>query len=193
MNIVATPAATELAPQAVTYGSSAIVALQSGAALPSQFLTFMLADEQYAIGILHIKEIIEYGSLATVPMMPPCVRGVINLRGAVVPVLDLSARFGRAPSVIGKRSCIVIAEVANGEDEGVQVLGMLVDAVNAVVEIGASDIEPAPSFGTRIRPDFIAGIGKFSGKFVILLDIDHVLASEEIIELTRSSVATHLS
>lgn len=193
MNIVATPAATELAPQAVTYGSSAIVALQSGAALPSQFLTFMLADEQYAIGILHIKEIIEYGSLATVPMMPPCVRGVINLRGAVVPVLDLSARFGRAPSVIGKRSCIVIAEVANGEDEGVQVLGMLVDAVNAVVEIGASDIEPAPSFGTRIRPDFIAGIGKFSGKFVILLDIDHVLASDEIIELTRSSVATHLS
>ncbi len=193
MNIVATPAAGELAAQAVTYGSSAIVALQSGAALPSQFLTFMLADEQYAIGILHIKEIIEYGSLATVPMMPPCVRGVINLRGAVVPVLDLSARFGRAPSVIGKRSCIVIAEVANGEDDGVQVLGMLVDAVNAVVEIGASDIEPAPSFGTRIRPDFIAGIGKFSGKFVILLDIDHVLASEEIIELTRSSVATHLS
>jgi purine-binding chemotaxis protein CheW len=81
----------------VTYGSSAIVALQSGAALPSQFLTFMLGEEQFAVGILNIKEIIEYGSLATVPMMPDCVRGVINLRGAVVPVMDLSARFGRSP------------------------------------------------------------------------------------------------
>lgn len=193
MNIVATSAVSDLAPQAVTYGSSAIVALQSGAALPSQFLTFMLGEEQYAIGILHIKEIIEYGSLATVPMMPPCVRGVINLRGAVVPVLDLSARFGRAPSVIGKRSCIVIVEVASGDEEDKQVLGMLVDAVNAVVEIAASDIEAAPTFGTRIRPDFIAGIGKYNGKFVILLDIEHVMSSEEIIELTRGSVATHLS
>ncbi|WP_207393305.1 chemotaxis protein CheW [Duganella aceris] len=171
----------------VTYGSSAIVALQSGAALPSQFLTFLLGEDQYAVGILHIKEIIEYGSLATVPMMPACVRGVINLRGAVVPVMDLSARFGRAPSVIGKRSCIVIVEVANADGEGKQVLGMLVDAVNAVVEIAAGDIEPAPAFGTRIRPDFIAGIGKFNGKFVILLDIEHVLSSEEIVEMARGT------
>ncbi|MYM41554.1 chemotaxis protein CheW [Duganella qianjiadongensis] len=193
MNTVAIPAASELAAQAVTYGSSAIVALQAGADLPSQFLTFLLSDEQYAIGILHIKEIIEYGSLATVPMMPPCVRGVINLRGAVVPVLDLSARFGRAPSVIGKRSCIVIVEVGGSGDDEKQVLGMLVDAVNAVVEIAADDIEAAPTFGTRIRPDFIAGIGKFNGKFVILLDIEHVLSSEEIIELARGSVATHLA
>jgi len=175
----------------VTYGSSAIVALQSGAALPSQFLTFMLGEDQYAVGILHIKEIIEYGSLATVPMMPACVRGVINLRGAVVPVMDLSARFERAPSVIGKRSCIVIVEVENGDGDGKQVLGMLVDAVNAVVEIAAGDIEAAPSFGTRIRPDFIAGIGKVNGKFVILLDIEHVLSSEEIVEMARGTVATH--
>lgn len=175
----------------VTYGSSAIVALQSGAALPSQFLTFMLGEDQYAVGILHIKEIIEYGSLATVPMMPACVRGVINLRGAVVPVMDLSARFERAPSVIGKRSCIVIVEVDNGEGDGKQVLGMLVDSVNAVVEIAAGDIEAAPSFGTRIRPDFIAGIGKVNGKFVILLDIEHVLSSEEIVEMARGTVATH--
>lgn len=183
--------ANNAANHVVTYGSGAIVALQSGAALPSQFLTFMLAEEQYAVGILHIKEIIEYGSLATVPMMPVCVRGVINLRGAVVPVMDLSARFGRASSAISKRSCIVIVEVDNGENEAKQVLGMLVDAVNAVVEINAADIEPAPSFGTRIRPDFIAGIGKAGGKFVILLDIDQVMSSEEIIDLTRHSVAAH--
>ena len=170
----------------VTYGSSAIVALQSGAALPSQFLTFMLGEEQFAVGILHIKEIIEYGSLATVPMMPACVRGVINLRGAVVPVMDLSARFGRSPSAITKRSCIVIVEVESAGGESKQVLGMLVDAVNAVVEIAAGDIEPAPSFGTRIRPDFIAGIGKFNGKFVILLAIDRVLSTEEVVEMARS-------
>jgi purine-binding chemotaxis protein CheW len=173
----------------VTYGSSAIVALQSGAALPSQFLTFMLGEEQYAVGILHIKEIIEYGSLATVPMMPDCVRGVINLRGAVVPVMDLSARFGRAPSTIGKRSCIVIVETGGEEGESKQVLGMLVDAVNAVVEIAAADIEPAPSFGTRIRPDFIAGMGKHNGRFVILLEIGRVLSSEEIVEMARGSAA----
>ena len=186
-------AVNNVANNVVTYGSSAIVALQSGAALPSQFLTFMLGEDQYAVGILHIKEIIEYGSLATVPMMPDCVRGVINLRGAVVPVMDLSARFGRSPSVIGKRSCIVIVEVDNGDGVCKQVLGMLVDAVNAVVEIAAGDIEPAPSFGTRIRPDFIAGIGKYHGKFVILLDIEHVLSTEEIVEMARGTVATHRS
>ena len=178
-----------IANNVVTYGSSAIVALQSGAALPSQFLTFMLGEDQYAVGILHIKEIIEYGSLATVPMMPDCVRGVINLRGAVVPVMDLSARFGRGPSVISKRSCVVIVEVAAGESggDGKQVLGMLVDAVNAVVDIAAADIEPPPAFGTRIRPDFISGIGKANGKFVILLAIERVLSSCEIVDLARGA------
>nr|WP_315397429.1 chemotaxis protein CheW [uncultured Duganella sp.] len=180
----ANPAAgASVAGNIVTYGSGAIVAPHGGAALPSQFLTFMLGGEQFAVGILHIKEIIEYGSLATVPMMPACVRGVINLRGAVVPVMDLSARFGRAPSAITKRSCIVIVEVAGGD--GKQVLGMLVDAVNAVVEIAADDIEPAPSFGTRIRPDFIEGIGKCNGKFVILLAIERVLSTEEVVEMAR--------
>jgi purine-binding chemotaxis protein CheW len=179
-------AANESSSSVANYGSSAIAALQAEAALPSQFLTFMLGDEQYAVGILHIKEIIEYGSLATVPMMPECVRGVINLRGAVVPVMDLSARFGRPPSVIGKRSCIVIVE-AGGEEK--QVLGMLVDAVNAVVEIAAADIEPPPSFGTRIRPDFIAGMGKHNGRFVILLDIERVLSGEEIVDMARSTAA----
>jgi len=183
MNSAATPA------NVVTYGSSAIVALQSGAALPSQFLTFLVGEDQYAVGILHIKEIIEYGSLAAVPMMPDCVRGVINLRGAVVPVMDLSARFGRGPAAIGKRSCIVIVETEGAPGEAKQVLGMLVDAVNAVVEIAAADIEPAPSFGTRIRPDFIAGMGKHNGRFVILLDIERVLSSEEIVALARSTVA----
>ena len=152
-----------------------------------QYLTFMLGGESFGIGIMAVKEIIEFGGITEVPMMPDSIRGVINLRGAVVPVMDLSARFERGPSAIGKRSCIVIVEVDGGD--GKQVLGMLVDAVNAVVEIAAGDIEPAPSFGTRIRPDFIAGIGKCNGKFVILLDIGRVLSSEEIVEMARGTVA----
>jgi len=164
----------------------------ASAPLPSQYLTFMLGEEQFAVGILHVKEIIEYAAMATVPMMPDCVRGVINLRGAVVPVLDLSARFGRGVARIGKRTSIIIAEVAEAGDEaegaqrsGKQVLGMLVDAVNAVVEIEPADIEQAPSFGTRVRPDFIAGIGKYNGRFVILLALDRVLSTGEVVELSR--------
>ncbi len=146
-----------------------------------QYLTFMLGGELYALGILAIKEIIEYSGLSTVPMMPSSIRGVINLRGAVVPVLDLAARFGRAPSEIGKRSCIVIVEA--GLPGAQQVIGVMVDAVNAVLQIDAADIEPAPSFGARIRAEFIAGMGKVNGKFVILLDVDSVLSSADIEQL----------
>jgi len=147
------------------------------AAEPVQYLTFMLAAEQFAIGILNIKEIIEYHGVTEVPMMPSCVRGVINLRGAVVPVMDLLARFGRPSSATTKRTCIVIVEV-EGEDER-HVIGLLVDAVNEVLDIGAADIEPPPNFGARIRSDFIQGVGKVRGKFVLLLDANRALALDE--------------
>ncbi|HEX3141122.1 MAG TPA: chemotaxis protein CheW [Rhizobacter sp.] len=153
---------------------------------PAQYLTFQLAGESYAIGILAIKEIIEYHSLTEVPMMPACVRGVINLRGAVVPVMDLQARFGRKPSEVTKRTCIVIVEVESqndGERER-QVIGVVVDAVNEVLEISPADIEPAPAFGARIRTDFIQGMGKVRGKFVILLDVDHVLSLDDLLALS---------
>ena len=149
---------------------------------PAQYLTFMLAQEQFAIGILGIKEIIEYQGVTEVPMMPPCVRGVINLRGAVVPVVDLLARFGRPSSAVTKRTCVVIVEAACGADER-QVMGLLVDAVNEVLDIAASDIEPPPSFGARIRSDFIQGVGKVRGKFVLLLDVDRALSLDDIGEL----------
>ncbi len=148
-----------------------------------QYLTFMLGGEVFAIGILAIKEIIEYGGLTEVPMMPDCIRGVINLRGAVVPVMDLSVRFGKAVTMEGKRTCIVIVEIE--AEGGQQVVGVMVDAVNAVLEIPASEIEPAPAFGARIRTDFIEGIGKVNGKFVILLNVDRVLSTEEIGELAQ--------
>ncbi|MBC7701483.1 chemotaxis protein CheW [Aquabacterium sp.] len=151
----------------------------------TQYLTFMLASEQFALGILAIKEIIEYNSLTVVPMMPPCVRGVINLRGAVVPVMDLLARFGRPSSETTKRTCIVIVETQTAEQDS-QVIGVLVDAVNEVLDIVPTDIEAAPAFGARIRTDFIHGMGKVKGKFVILLNANHVLSIDEVTQLAQT-------
>lgn len=148
----------------------------------AQYLTFTLGAEMFAIGILHIKEIIEYGTLTAVPMMPGFVRGVINLRGAVVPVIDLASRFGGAASEITRRTCIVIVELQLGAGE-TRVLGTVVDAVSAVLEIEGADIEPPPSFGTRIRTDFIAGMAKVNGRFVILLDVERVLSMDEMAAL----------
>ena len=153
------------------------------AAEQQQYLTFVLGGEMFAIGILNVKEIIEYGQLTEIPMMPAFIRGVINLRGAVVPVIDLAARFGKTQSLIGKRSCIVIVEVR--ENELRHDIGLLVDAVSEVIEIPASDIEPPPSFGARIRADFIHGMGKVAGKFVILLNIVKVLSVDEIAMLAQ--------
>ena len=149
-------------------------ALKALPAEPAQYLTFMLGSELFAIGILAIKEIIEYDTLTQVPMMPASVRGVINLRGAVVPVMDPMARFGRQPSAVTKRTCIVIVEM-RVEDER-QVIGIVVDAVSEVLDIALTDIEPPPAFGARIRSDFIQGMGKVNGKFVILLDVNKVLS-----------------
>jgi purine-binding chemotaxis protein CheW len=145
---------------------------------PTQYLTFQLAGEPFAIGILSIKEIIEYHTLTEVPMMPASVRGVINLRGAVVPVMDPLARFGRPSSEVTKRTCIVIVEV-QADDER-QVIGVVVDAVNEVLDIDAADIEPPPTFGARIRSEFIQGMGKVKGRFVILLDVRHVLSIDDL-------------
>lgn len=143
-----------------------------------QYLTFTLRREMYAIGILAIKEILEYGRVTTVPLTPSFIRGVINLRGSVVPVVDLSARFGGEASEITKRSCVVIVEVANGE--GKLDIGVVVDAVSEVLEIPESEIEPPPAFGAKIRTDFIQGMGKVDGRFVILLDVNRVLSVEEL-------------
>jgi len=157
---------------------------------PAQYLTFMLAREQFAIGILAIKEIIEYQGVTEVPMMPPCVRGVINLRGAVVPVVDLPARFGRPSSEATKRTCVVIVET-QGEGER-QVMGLVVDAVIEVLDIAPADIEPPPAFGAHIRSDFLQGVGKVRGKFVLLLDVDRVLSIDEIAALGDAAQAAPL-
>ncbi len=152
----------------------------------------MLGNDTYAIGILSIKEIIEYTTMTEVPLMPACVRGVINLRGAVVPVMDLQARFGQTPSPVTKRTCIVIVEVLG--PEGQQVMGVVVDAVNEVLDIDASDIEPPPAFGTRIRTDFISGMGKVRGKFAILLKVNRVLDLDDLQAMSEAlSVASDMA
>ncbi|MET0535194.1 MAG: chemotaxis protein CheW [Steroidobacter sp.] len=160
---------------------------EGGAHDQNQYLTFMLGRETLAIGILAIKEILEYGQPTEVPMMPSCIRGVINLRGAVVPVLDLAARLNRGSQPITKKTCIVIVEIQAGEER--QVLGVVVDAVNEVLEIAASEIEPPPAFGTAIRTDFIAGLGKVNGKFVIVLDVNRVLSIEDAALLGEQTAA----
>nr|WP_246167784.1 chemotaxis protein CheW [Propionivibrio limicola] len=145
-----------------------------------QYLTFNLGEEMFAIGILSIREIIEFGNLTEVPMVPPFIRGVINLRGAVVPVIDLSVRFARPPCEVTKRTCIVIIETVDAEGGQKQQMGIVVDAVSEVLEIPASEIEPPPQFGARIRIDFISGMGKVNGKFVVLLDVNKILSIEEV-------------
>lgn len=148
-----------------------------------QYLTFLLGGEMFAIEILNIREIIEYGSLTTVPMMPNFIRGVINLRGAVVPVIDLSVRFGRAPVEVTRRTCIVIIEIENADER--QDIGIVVDSVSEVLEIPTSMVEPPPSFGARIRTDFIHGMGKVNDRFVIILNVLNVLSVDEMAQLTQ--------
>ncbi|WP_115716962.1 chemotaxis protein CheW [Gallaecimonas mangrovi] len=146
-----------------------------------QFLTLTLGDELFALPIAHIREIIEFGGLTEIPLMPAFLRGVINLRGAVVPVIDLSSRFGRARTEIARRTCIVIVEFE--QDGRQQMLGIIVDAVNEVMDVAANQLEGRPTFGAKIRADFIAGILKNKEQFVIVLDMPQVLSLDELAEL----------
>jgi purine-binding chemotaxis protein CheW len=138
----------------------------------AQFLTFALGDEVFAMDIRSVREIIQVGPLTTVPLMPAFVRGVMNLRGAVVPVIDLRARFGRGTASVGKKSCVVLfdAQSQAGHTGERLELGLMVDAVSEVVDIPASQIEAPPGFGGSLRRDFIQGIGKVGGRFVVILD-----------------------
>lgn len=156
-----------------------------------QYLTFRLAEETYAMPILSIKEILEFGNLTNVPLMPACIRGVLNLRGRVVPVVDLSVRFGRAATSATRRTCIVIIEVGPVDER--QDIGVIVDGVNQVLEIRADQIEPAPDFGARLRTDFIAGMGKIDDRFVVILDCEQVLSVDEMAQLGNMQSPTEVA
>ncbi|MFG6456834.1 chemotaxis protein CheW [Roseateles sp. BYS96W] len=150
-----------------------------------QFLSFTLDGEAFAIDIRTVREIIQHGAVTPVPLMPDFVRGVINLRGAVVPVIDLQARFGRPPATLSKKTCIVIVDAVR-DDERLE-LGLLVDAVSEVISLEPSQIEPPPQFGGATRRDFIAGMGKRGDRFVVLLDPDRAFDIGEMASLCEAS------
>lgn len=153
----------------------------SGSGKLLQYLTFWLGEDVFGMDIRSVREIIQFRPMTSLPLMPSFVRGVINLRGAVVPVVDLHARFGRQAAIVGKKTCIVIFD-AQRAGERVE-LGLLVDAVSEVVKIADDDIEPPPDFGSAVRRDFIQGIGKVGARFVILLEPDRALDIAEMAEL----------
>lgn len=146
----------------------------------NQYLTFWMAGEEYGVTILKVTEILECATLTRVPGTPPWIRGVLNLRGAVVPVVDLAVKFALPPTVITRRTCVVMVELEHESER--LILGVMADAVHQVVELGPGEIQPPPSFGPKVRVDCIEGMGNSNGRFVVLLDMDRVLSSNEILE-----------
>lgn len=138
-----------------------------------QYLTFQSAGEAFGVGIAAVKEIIQYGAVTQVPLVPPFIRGVINLRGAVVPVIDLNQRFGKLPSIAGKKTCIVIIETE--QDGTLQDIGIMVDAVSEVLEIAACDLAAPPRFGAGVKADFIERVARVGGRFVMVIDVPRAL------------------
>ncbi|GGL07449.1 chemotaxis protein CheW [Mangrovihabitans endophyticus] len=157
-----------------------------------RYLTFVIGGQVFALGILDITEILAFRTLTAVPMMPAFLRGVINLRGRVVPVVDMATRFGMNTTEISRRTSIIIVEAAGRLDDGSETalhqdIGIMVDAVNEVIHLDDADIEPPPHFGAGIRADFISGMAKYRGDFTIILDIDRVLSLDELMALGQAA------
>lgn len=152
-------------------------------ALPhGQFLAFQIGPEEYGVGILKVREILKYDELTRIPGAPPAVRGVINLRGNVVPVIDLARKFGLGETPISKLTCIVVVEV---DDQGTaNTLGVLADAVNQVIDLETGQVESPPEFGLEGRLDYLLGMGRMGKKFLLILDVDRVLSAAELRRIT---------
>jgi purine-binding chemotaxis protein CheW len=157
----------------------------------SQYLTFQVNAQRFALEILRIKEIIEFGRITVVPMMQASISGVINLRGSVVPVIDLSARFGQGKTELNRRTCIVILE--SQLEENTQVVGFMVDAVSAVIDISADMIAPPPQFGSGIRTDFMRAIARVDDDFVMILNVERLLDFDiaSVVEDLTGTLASH--
>ncbi len=150
-----------------------------------KYLTFILDEEEYGIGILKIKEIIGMMPITTVPQTPEFVKGVINLRGKVIPIVDLRARFGMDTIDYTERTCIIVVEIEG--PAGMLMIGIVVDAVSEVLNIKGEDIEDTPTFGTKLNTDYILGMAKMEGGVKILLDIDRVLTGDEIAVIEKAA------
>ncbi|AJE02940.1 chemotaxis protein CheW [Geobacter pickeringii] len=143
-----------------------------------QYLTFKLAEEVFAVDVAKVREILEFTTITRVPQTPDFMRGVINLRGSVVPVMDMRLKFGMPGTEKTVNTCIIVVEVAHG-DETV-ILGALADSVQEVFELEPAEIEPAPRIGTKLNTDFILGVGKHDGQFIMILDIDRTFTGDEL-------------
>ncbi len=153
----------------------------------TQYLTFKLEEEIFALDISKVREVLDFTAITKVPRTPEFMRGVINLRGNVVPVVDMRLKFGMTKTENTVNTCIIIVEI--NLDGETTVLGALADAVQEVIELGAGQIEPAPKIGTRLKTDFIQGMGKRDEGFIIILDIDRVFSTEEL-ALVQAEQAT---
>ncbi len=159
--------------------SDAGVSMESGSTEPRPHLVFHLGTEAYAVDVASVREIIEFQGLTEVPLMPAHLRGVIHLRGAVVPVVDLSARFGRPPTEVTRRTSVVILERQHPK-LGAQGVGVLVSGVSEVIDLGAEKIEPPPVFGSAMGKRLISGIVRSAGKLYVVLNLSEVLSFEEL-------------
>ncbi len=144
----------------------------------TQYLTFKLDDEVFALDVAKVREILDFTTVTKVPQTPDFMRGVINLRGSVVPVIDMRLKFGMSMTENTVNTCIVVVEINLGNET--TILGALADSVQEVVDMEPDQIEPAPKIGTKLNTDFIRGMGKREGKFVMILDIDKVFTTEEL-------------
>lgn len=164
--------------QIQNYGNQHATVDDDDVAENRQYLTFSTGKELFALGINNIKEILRNVQLATVPLMPAHMRGVINLRGAVVPVIDLAVLFERAPAEINKRTSVIVLEIV--DEDQLMDIGIMVDAVSAVIEIGAELVEPTPGFGTPVRAEFIEGLAKLEQGFVIILNAERTFSLRQM-------------
>jgi purine-binding chemotaxis protein CheW len=153
----------------------------TAADLVGKYLTFALGEEEYGVPVLKVREIIKMMDITLVPQVPHHVKGVINLRGKVIPVVDLRLKFGFAEQAYTERTCIIVVEVALASSK--VMMGIVVDAVSEVLNISADEIEQTPEFGERVTTDFMKGVAKVKGKVKILLDLDRVLGAEGVISL----------
>jgi purine-binding chemotaxis protein CheW len=172
--------------QAIADGNGAAQEISEVAQqLAGKYLTFKLAEEEYGIEILKVQEIIQMQDVTRVPRTPDFVRGVINLRGKVIPIIELRKKFSMEVTEDTDKTCIIIVKI--GDDETGTILGIIIDEVSEVLDIAAKDIQEAPSFGNDVNTEFILGIGTIEGKVKMLLDIDKVLSSQEMNELAKMS------
>jgi len=172
---------TDTGTKSVPAAEKAAQALEEAVHKEGKYLTFVLCEEEYGLEILKVREIMGLLDVTPVPQTPAFVKGVINLRGKVIPVVDLRLKFGMPEVEYTKETCIIVVDV------GALLMGIIVDTVSEVIEIKEEEIEPAPSFGEKVDVKFILGMGKIKGKVKILLDIDRVLSSEELSAVEKAA------